>query len=152
MGIGEDACVRMVCQVLAEPFFFWRSRGATAQALYCAICVQPNDVPRAEVVAVVSLVFRPCLLTPILKICRSGGLSILVISRHGPRAGLKFSPGGVVTILKFGGGTSFVREIPSGKDCSRYAFEQLRRGASSFDVLATCDIACTHKGKCLSVW
>ena len=116
-----------------------------------AICVQRDDVPGAEVVAVVSLALASRLFTPILKICRSCGVAILVISRHGPRAGLKLSPCRVVTILKFGGSPFFVCKISSGKDCPRDVLEQLSRGASSFDVVATCDIARTDEGKGLPV-
>jgi hypothetical protein len=74
-----------------------------------------------------------------------------VISRHGPCPGLKFSPRCVVTVLKFGGGAFFIRKIARSKNGSRDSLEELGRGARSFYVLATCDVACTNERKGFSV-
>ncbi len=141
----------MLREVLPQPRLLRRSRTASAQIFCIAIGVQCHDMPGTKVVAVITLARRPCLRSPILKISGSRRIGILMIPQGRPCAGLKFSPGRPITILKFGCAASLVRKIPRGKDGARNLFDQLGRSPSSIWLLAACDVARSDKNECLPV-
>ena len=68
VSVGQNAGFRMGRQILMQPGFLRRTLAAAAEVFDRAICVQYDDVPGTEVVAVVPFFGPTSLVAPIAKI------------------------------------------------------------------------------------
>src|SRR5438128_7405767 len=110
----------MLRQIFPQPLLLLRPGSATAEARGTAVCVEYNDVPRAQVIAVITLAFRPRCGSPVLKV-RGGSLrrGVLVITQRRACPPLETPPGGAVAHLKVARAARLVRQVAISKDYAR---------------------------------
>ncbi len=136
--IGEGARYGMRGQIFAQPFALNGIRVASARRHTFA--VQDDDVPRAELVAVITFARIPGALAEILEIISGAGGMEFVIS--GRRAGAIFhaAPGFIVA-LEIGGGAVGVSEIADGHHSAGSFVEQVCGSFGSGEVATIGDVA-----------
>src|SRR3989442_9225430 len=142
MPVGQRTGGWMLRQIFPQPLLLLRPGSATAEARGTAVCVEYNDVPRAEVIAVITLAFRPRSGSPVLKV-RGGSLrgSVLVIAQRRARPPLEAPPSRIVAVLKVAPAPRFVRQVAGGKDYARNLLDQLRRGPGPLGSFATGNVS-----------
>src|SRR5579872_1464847 len=151
MPISQHTSVGVLRQVLPQPFFLRCSLPAPAQSLRRAIRVERHDMPRSEVVAVISFARRTRLRPPVLKIGGGGRLRILVIPQGWFCPSLEFAPSRTIAILKLGRAPSLISKVTCGKNRPRYLLKELGGSSRSLQVFAPRNVARTHKDERLPV-
>src|SRR5580698_864328 len=92
----QDASVGMLGEVVAHPGLLRRALRATAELFRIAVGVQDDDVPRAEVEAVVAFLRLACLFAPVVKIADGLGTVVLVVAGRWISSVSKLTPCPVV--------------------------------------------------------
>src|SRR5437660_6438426 len=119
---GELTLLGARREIAREPRHLRRERGARQ------IVVQHDDVPVAQVVAVIAEPARPHP-QPEVVVRRGRALDrVLVVAERGARAVAVPTPGRVVAVRVIGGGAHRVGVVAQGKHRARDGVEQLRRG------------------------
>src|SRR5215472_5548360 len=121
MPIGQRASNRMRSKIGAKPTFLRRTGLAAADVF--AFAVQNDDVPRAEVVAVVAGLGIACEDAKIFKVrCCTGDVKFMIAGRGTrPRSG---APPGLVVALEILLAAVRISEIAHGHDGSGNLVEQ----------------------------
>lgn len=140
--VSQSASDWVRVKIGAKPLFLRRSGVASANVF--AFAVYNDDVPRAEIVAVVTGLRIACGRTKIVKIRRSPGGMEFVIARRGARAGFGAAPRFVVALEVFLAAVG-IGEIAHGKHRAGNFIEQLGSGFRPGEILAVGDVASTDK-------
>lgn len=151
MAVSQNACVGMLGEILAQPGLFRRANGAAPQYFRVTIRVESDDMPGAEVVAVIPLANGPRLRAPILKISVRARVDVFVVSQGRLRSRLKLSLRRAIAVLKFVGAAAFVGQVARREDRSRDFFDEFGCRASSIQILTSRNIARTHEGECFAI-
>src|SRR5205807_851245 len=88
----------MLCQVLMQPLPLRRCRVTASDG--SALAIQDNDVPRAEIIAVVGPAGLSGGSFKIPRVTRGAILVVLVIARRGPCTFLEATPGRAIAFGK----------------------------------------------------
>src|SRR6266436_659434 len=143
--IGEYASVGVLREVLLQPGVLRRACVAAPQAPGAAIRIQHDDVPNAQIIAVVALTRRPGLRTPIAEIARCRRFHILVVSESRLYPVFEASPGWVIAIPEIFRTSFFVSQIARCKDCPWNLFDKFSGRLGAFRILATGDVSCADQ-------
>ena len=125
MSVRDDASVLMLAQILAQPRLFWGTSAATAQSWCVAIRVQRDDVPDAQVKAVIALSDRAGLRSPIPENSQPPWDSVLMIAKGRVGTVFKSPPSRAIAFVELGGIAVLVGEIARGENLSRNLLDQL---------------------------
>src|SRR3990170_150058 len=122
---GQAARIRVRSQVGLKPLSLRRT-GATAADLG-TVTVENDDMPTAEVIAVIAFcrVSRSC--TKVIEIAGGSWSKVFIIADCGMGAGLMAAPGGFITVVEAISRAAWVGIIPHGIHCARDIIEQLSR-------------------------
>src|SRR5205085_4576139 len=129
-------------EVGLEPGLLRRAGGCRDEA---RVAVQHDDVPGAQVVAVVSLGRVSRGGAEVAEVPgRRGARVVVVIADHGVGARLVAAPARIVTVLIGGGRPVGIGGVAQGEDGARNAVEQARR-RFVVGAIAARDVARTHQ-------
>src|SRR5260370_31903212 len=117
MPIGESTLACVVLKVPLEPAFLRRAKTATAHMR--AVGIEGNQVPRADLIAVVPLPGRPRHGAEIREISGRVGRPIFVIPDRGVGDGLVAPPCGVIRPEEHADATTLVLGVSQGENAGR---------------------------------
>ena len=135
----------MASEIRAQPGLLRRSLVATTQRFIVAVGIQSDDVPTAEIVAVITFSRFSRLGSPILKVAHGFGAVVFVVSRRRPRSIPESSPSALIAGLKLLQGAGFVGQISGGKDRAGDFVDQLGGGFCAGAVGTTGNVTGTHE-------
>jgi hypothetical protein len=147
--VGYDARLCMSAEVLAKPQLLRRAGAAASHTGSIAVGVERDDVPGAQVVAVVALADWTGLRAPVFKIRRGVGNAVLVVSQSGPGAILETTPGRPVAVAKLGHTAMLVGKIPGGKHGAGNLLDQFGCGSCTLNGPAARDVSRADERKYL---
>src|SRR5262249_14288938 len=101
MPIGHNARVRMLRQILLQPFFLLRPYSTSPYAGRHAVGVERDHMPIPQIETVIALVRRSRLRAPVVKVCRSATRVVFMITGSRFGAILEPSPRCSVAVAKF---------------------------------------------------
>jgi len=142
--IGECTSDRMRGKISAKPLFLWRA-GFTAADVF-AFAVQNDDVPGAEIVAVVAGLWVARGSAKIIEIRRGCGRVKLMIAGRRARARLGAAPGFVIT-LEILFAAVWISKVARGEDRAGNLVEQFRGSFCAGGILAVGDVTGTYKNR-----
>jgi len=128
-------------EILLEPGFFGRAFGASPELAGTAVGVEDDDVPRAEIVAVITFSGISGLSIPIAKIAGSRGTVIFVVAGSRARAGFEPAPGWTVAFEEFFIGAALVSQISSGEDSAGNRVDKFGGGFGGGEVRAANNVS-----------
>src|SRR5215475_3128595 len=150
MKIGERAGNGMRAKICAEPFLLARADFATAD--FGALAIENDDVPGAEIVAVIAVVWITGSCAEILEVIRCPLLMEFVIAGRWTSAAFHAAPRLVVAHEIFFAAVG-ISEITCGKNGAGDLFEELRCGFRAGEVLAIGNVTGTDEdGGCVRSW
>ena len=135
---GERALLRAGGEIGAEPLLLVRTRG------HRLVVVQRDDVPGAQIVAVVTGFLVSGGSPEVAEVTGRPGRRIVMVPDNGPGARLVAAPGGSIAVGVLVGGPVGVGVVAGGEDGARNLIEQLSRGLV-VDVGAVGDVAGAHE-------
>ena len=133
----------MRLQILAQPFFFHRSLLAATDL--GAFAIEHHDVPRSEVIAVITFSGIAGRRAEIIEVGSGTSGMELVVADGGARPPLLPAPGGIVALRKLLCGAALVCVVACGKNSSRNAVQKLGRRFRARKIGAVGDIACADE-------
>lgn len=145
MSIGKSAGIGMRGEVVLQPGFFGRPLPAAAQFPRPAIGIENDDVPCAEVIAVIPFSRVSGLLAPVTEVAGGGGTVVLMIARGRARARLEASPGRSITFLKFFVSAVLISQIACGEDRTGNLVDELRGGFCARKISTARNVASPHQ-------
>ena len=137
--VSEGTELRVLGQVLAQPLLLLRACSATSDLRTFA--VQYDDVPLAEIVAVVGFVGIAGGSTEIMRVSGRPAATVLVIPRCGTRTSFVSPPSWVVTFREIFLAPIRIRQISGGENRSWNLVEQLCGGFGALQLAASGDIS-----------
>ena len=139
MKISEGTKLLMLGKVLAQPLLLRRSSSATSDLRTFAI--QDDDVPLAEIVAVIGLVRITGCGAEIMRVSGRTAATVLVVPRCWPGTGFVPPPSRVVTLREIFFAPVRVSEISGSENRSWNLVEQLCGGFGTLKLTASGNIA-----------
>jgi hypothetical protein len=131
VGVGQDAACFAGREVAAQPGLL------LSHGFALKVAVERDQVPGAEVEAVVALVRLAGPPAPIGVVGRGFGAAVFVVAGHGPTARLVPAPGEVVAALELGLGATPVGQVAEDEDSAGQAVEQCGgRGRAGLGAVA----------------
>src|ERR1041385_7963993 len=109
MPVGEGAALRALREVCPQPLLLRRAN------VHRNAAVQSNDVPVAEVVAVVDFPRRARGGAEVVEITSGPCRVVIVVARDRPGASLEPTPRGVVAVLVVAARPIGIRVVPAGE-------------------------------------
>jgi hypothetical protein len=117
--IGERATCSIRYKIVAQPFLLHR-----APKLRVSVAIQRYDVPRAEIVTIVTATGGPRLFAKVLEIRERFRRAIVVIPRRWPRALAVAAPSEAVTLDKLLRASVLINIVPCREDSPADFVEQ----------------------------
>src|SRR6185437_8149993 len=117
--VGERAAPAVEREIVTQPLHLGGG------GCYVELAVERDDVPIAEVVAVVALCGIACRGTEVTEVPGSRAIAVLVVTGHGAGPRLVPAPRRGVIARVFGGGTHLVGVVAEREDGARDAVEQV---------------------------
>ena len=130
-------------QIRAQPFFL--RRAGLAPTYLGALTIEDDNVPRAEVITVIALLWITGIRAKIIKIGSSAAGVKLVVTGCRTSASFLSPPGRVVALGELLGGAGVIGVVTRGENGARNGIEQFGRGFRARKVCTVGDITGTYE-------
>ncbi len=141
--VGESACRWVRLEVRAQPFFL--RRPGVAAANFRTFAVQHDDVPGAQLVAVITLFWITGIRAEVVEVSSGAAGMKFMIANRWVCSGFLASPRGVIAFGKLLGRALFVSVVACGEYRARNRLEKLGGRFSAGKIRAVGNIARTDE-------